>query len=130
MRGEYDLEVVQLEGASPAPRSVRACAAVRSLGLDKPVHFVLGADSLELAPALATSQRATRRPAIGYTLLDPTGPIPSDPAWPDAPVTVLCTGNPDRSWGLRGWRVELVDGAAEMAAALQASVALTAPEAR
>lgn len=126
--GEFDVQVVHLQESSPAPRSVRACAAVRQLDLDGPVHFVLCADALELAPALATSQRAARRPAVGYTLIDPTGPIPSDPAWPDAPITVLCTGEPDRSWALRGWRVERVDHPRDIVPALIASVRLTSPE--
>ena len=83
---------------------MRACAAIRRLAPESPVHIVLIGDALELGPALATSQRAVRQPVTSYTLVDPIGSVPEDPGWPDAPVTVISSGPAERVWQLRGWQ--------------------------
>lgn len=77
------------------------------------VLVFVGETSLH-APAIGFSRRSLRHPAIGYVLVDPVMPqVGGDYGdWPDAPVTVVITGQADEKTKeasmqskLRGWKV-------------------------
>ncbi len=65
--------------------------AVAGAGASPPVLPVLPGAAGALAPAVALSQRASRRAVSGYVLLDGDYPAPGGEVgeWPDAPVAYL-----------------------------------------
>ena len=94
----------------PGPDSAltaRICAAINELDPLPPLVIVAEGDEALLLPAIALSQRSTRRRVGEYVLIDPVLPAVSD-TWPDAPVTVVsddAEGFASRQASLRGWRV-------------------------
>jgi hypothetical protein len=94
----------------PGPESAlsaRICAAITLLDPPSPLVIVAEGDEALLLPAIALSQRSTRRRVGEYVLIDPVLPSVSD-SWPDAPVTVVsddAEGGAARQASLRGWRV-------------------------
>ena len=88
-----------------------------------PLLLVLSGTAAALAPHLGFAQRSARRAVGGYVLVDPVLSRPGAVSdWPDAPVTVVITGEADeevRSAALgarlRGWEVLEGDAASIIA---------------
>jgi hypothetical protein len=80
----------------------------------QPLLLVTAGERCVDVPRLGFAQRASRRAVRGYVLIDPTLPTPgAAPDWPDAPVTVVLTGESDAGHAarLRGWDVVTGDPA-------------------
>ena len=85
-------------------------AALLALRLTAPPTVMLDATAAPHAATLGSALRAARTPARHYLLLDPMS-LPQtrvgDYDWPDAPITVLLTGESPVAAAaqLRGWSV-------------------------
>jgi len=104
--------VLTLAEINPAPGpesalSARMCAAINLLDPVPPLVIVADGALALLLPAIALSQRSSRRRVSEYVLIDPELPPVTD-GWPDAPVT-LVSSDPEsaaaRQGSLRGWRL-------------------------
>lgn len=99
-------DIVPVPGPESA-LSARVCAAINALRPVAPLVIVAEGERALLLPAVALSQRSSRRSVVGYVLHDPVLPPVTD-SWPDAPVTVV-TDDADSDGSvqgrLRGWRV-------------------------
>jgi hypothetical protein len=92
-----------------AALSARICAAINLLEPEPPLVIVAEGALALLLPAVALSQRSSRRRVAEYVLLDPELPPVTD-GWPDAPVTVLSSDNSSDAsiqGRLRGWTVRV-----------------------
>ena len=121
----HDIEVA---AQSPAPISVRVCAAVRTAAPEPPLLFVATTRSLHLLPAVALAQRTAHQLTVGYAIVADDGDAPAqDPSgesWPDAPVCLVSAGG-DMAGApvlghaaLRGWQVIEAGGGAAVTAAI------------
>ena len=123
----HDIEVA---AQSPAPISVRVCAAVRAAAPEPPLLFVATTRSLHLLPAVALAQRTAHQLTVGYAIVADDGDAsvqdPSGESWPDAPVCLVSAGG-DMAGSrapvlghaaLRGWQVIEAGGGEEVAAAI------------
>ena len=99
-------DIDPVSGPEPA-LAARICAAINLLDPLPPLVIVADGALALLLPAIALSQRSSRRRVGGYVLIDPDLPPVTD-AWPDAPVTLVTDdldGPAARLGGLRDWRV-------------------------
>ena len=88
--------------------SSRVCAAINAAAPTGRLVAVARGEWAALLPAVAISQRSSRRSIAEYVLVDPVIPTVTD-AWPDAPVSMFVTAAnaaARRLGALRGWRVE------------------------
>lgn len=99
-------DIVPVPGPESA-LSARVCAAINALRPVAPLVIVADGERALLLPAVALSQRSSRRSIVGYVLHDPVLPPVTD-SWPDAPVTVVtddAESDASVQGRLRGWRV-------------------------
>ena len=90
-----------------AALSARICAAINLLDPAPPLVIVAEGSLALMLPAVALSQRSARRRVAEYVLVDPELPPVTD-GWPDAPVTVISSGDSSDAsiqGRLRGWTV-------------------------
>ena len=104
--------VLTLTEITPVPGpddalSARMCAAINLLDPVPPLVIVADGALALLLPAIALSQRSSRRRVSEYVLIDPALPPVTD-GWPDAPVTLVSSDETSAAavqGRLRGWTV-------------------------
>ncbi len=95
------------------------------VGPVQPLVLVARGSSAAWLPALGFAQRASRRSVSGYVCIDSLAPRSGTHDWPDAPVTLVCSGDDpglvdlrDQA-RLRGWdSVDANSGQASVVASL------------
>lgn len=103
---ERGWQVVSIDQPDDDRRVIAAAQAL--LTLEEPVVLGGYGTMARLLPRVAFARRATRRPVVGYLLID--GDLPTVAGdWPDAPVTFMATRSGfeahQKIAAERGWQV-------------------------
>ena len=88
----------------PSTSGIVVCARIQALDPPDPLTIVAPHLASIYLPSVARAMLTAHRRVSAYVLIDPDSD-PTDHMWPDAPVWLLHSSDPDPHMRLRGWEI-------------------------